>query len=93
MRASQNPIGPPPKSLEMLKAENAPIMYNEPCATLGTLSTPRTKLSPDVTINRIMARLSPTRNWLPKAEKSDSILGGFPKRTNVREKEATPFPA
>jgi hypothetical protein len=64
----------------MLKAENAPIIYKEPWATLGTLSTPRTKLSPDVTINNIIARLSPTRNWLPRAELSGSMLVRFLRR-------------
>jgi hypothetical protein len=51
---------PPPTKVKMLKATNAPIMYREPWATFGTLSTPRTKLIPEQTINRIIALLSPT---------------------------------
>jgi len=61
INASQKPVEPPPKNLEMLKAENAPIIYREPWATFGTLSIPRTKLSPTVTMNRIIARLRPTK--------------------------------
>jgi hypothetical protein len=46
----------------MLKAENAPIMYRDPWATLGTRRTPRTKLRPEETMKRIIARLRPTKN-------------------------------
>jgi len=51
-----------PNKVKMLKAANAPIMYRDPCATFGTRSTPRTKLIPEHTTNRIIALLSPTRN-------------------------------
>ena len=38
-------------------------MYSEPCATFGIRSTPRMRLMPDDTMNRIVVRLSPTRIW------------------------------
>ena len=66
---AKNRLEPPPNRLERLNAEKAPIIYRDPCAIFGTLSTPRTKLIPADTINRIIARLRPTRNWLPKAAK------------------------
>jgi hypothetical protein len=42
-------------------------MNSDPCAILGTRKTPSTKLNPEVTINKIMARLRPTNKWLLKA--------------------------
>ncbi len=65
-RASQNPVVPP-TATAMLWAAKAPIMYSEPWATFGTRKTPRMKLKPEETINRIMARLSPTSAWAAMA--------------------------
>ena len=65
----QKPNGPG-ISFVILKVAKAPIMYKDPCATFGTRRTPKTKLSPAQTTNKIIARLKPTKNWLMKAEKS-----------------------
>jgi len=60
MRAIQNPMSPPPKSLDKVKAIKAPIMYREPCATFGIRKTPRIRLNPEETMKRITVRLKPT---------------------------------
>jgi hypothetical protein len=66
----------------MVKVAKAPIMYKEPCAIFGTRSTPRTKLNPAQTINKIIDRLRPTKNWLLRAE--ISILWGYPFSTTLK---------
>jgi hypothetical protein len=38
-------------------------MYSDPWATFGMRRTPRMRLMPDDTMNRIVVRLSPTRIW------------------------------
>jgi hypothetical protein len=59
-RAIQKPDGPPPKSVAIAYAKNAPIIYRDPWATFGIRSTPRTRLRPEATMNRIVVRLRPT---------------------------------
>src|SRR5512134_529489 len=68
---------PSPRKWIAVYAAKAPIMYMEPCARFGIRSTPRMRVRPDDTMNRIVVRLNPTSSWDSVPEEKRDVGGNI----------------